>query len=212
MTGQADFVQPPRIANWLVHLFAAGEAGEALVGDMLEEFSYLASKSGAAEARSWYWRQARRTITHLVANTWRVAPWWTTATVVGGLLLNRLVSPLPERAIFAVLHRYQVYDHHFAAYLFLATDGIAIGHVIASLVVGSVVGLAARRREMVATMTLSLVLCAMFGVAVLLWMCRGQALILGMLAWNAADWLAIVAGGAIIRMCRSAATNLPSAT
>ena len=77
MTSQADFVQPPRIANWLVNLFAGGEEAESLVGDMLEEFSNFASKSGVAFARSWYWRQTRKTIAHLVGNAFRVAPWLT---------------------------------------------------------------------------------------------------------------------------------------
>ena len=37
MTSQEDFVRPPRIASWLVNLFAAGEEVESLLGDMLEE-------------------------------------------------------------------------------------------------------------------------------------------------------------------------------
>ena len=53
--------------------------------------------------------------------------------------MNRLVSGLPERAIFAVLERYAVFDHHFSVYIFFATYGIAIGHVIASLLVGCMV-------------------------------------------------------------------------
>jgi len=212
MTSQENLVQPPRIANWLVNLFAAGEEAESLLGDMLEEFSHLASKSGVAFARSWYWRQTRKTLAHLVGNAFRVAPWLTAATVFGGLLLNRLVSGLPERAIFVVLQRYQVFDHHFSAYLFFATYGNAIGHVIASMFVGCVVALAAKGREMVATMTLGLALCAMTGAAMLVWVATGQALMLWMLPWYVADWFAIVTGGAIVRMRRSAATNLPSAT
>jgi hypothetical protein len=212
MTSQSDFAQPPRIANWLVNLFAAGDGAESLLGDMLEEFSQLASKSGVAFASSWYWRQARKTIAHLVGDAFRVAPWSTAATVIGGFLLNRLVSGLPERTIFAVLRRYQAFDHHFSAYVFFATDGIAIGHVIASMFVGCVVALATKGREMVATMMLGLVLCAMTGAAVLVWLATGQALILWMLPWYIADWFAIVIGGAIIRLRRPAATNLPSAT
>jgi hypothetical protein len=133
----------------------------------------------------------------------------TAATVIGGLLLNRLVSGLPERAIFTVLHKYRVFDHHFTAYVFFATDGIAIGHV-ASMFVGSVVALAAKGREMVATTTLGLVLCAMTGAAVLVWVARGQALILWMLPWYVADWFAIVIGGVIVRESRSAMSRRPS--
>jgi hypothetical protein len=70
--------------------------------------------------------------------------------------------------------------------------------------------LAAKGRELVATMTLGFVFCAMFGVAVLVWAATGQALILWMLPWYVADWFAIVIGGAIVRMRRSAATIRPS--
>jgi hypothetical protein len=207
MTSQT---QLPRLALWFVNLFATGEEGESILGDLLEEYSQLASKSGAAVARRWYWRQTAKTIAHLSGTTFRVAPWSIAATVIGGFLLNRLVSGLPERAIFAVLHRYKVYDHHFRAYVFFATDGIAIGHIFASMFVGCFVALAARRREMVATMTLGLVFCAMFGVAALVWVSTGQALILWMLPWYVADWFAIVMGGAIVRTQRSAATTLRS--
>lgn len=209
MTSQADFFQPPRIAHWLLSLFATGVEAESLLGDMLEEFSLLAPKSGVAFARSWYWRQTRKTIAHLVGNAFRVAP-WLAASVAAGLVLNRLVSGLPERAIFAVLHRYQVYNHHFSAYVFFATDGIAIGHVIASMFVGCVVAIAAKGREMVATMMLGLVLSAMTGAAALVWVSTGQAFILWMLPWYFADWFAIVIGGLIVRTRRSTATTLAS--
>ena len=210
MTSPASFVHPPRIAVWLVHLFAAGVEAESLSGDMLEEFSHLASKSGLAFARRWFWRQTRNTIAHLFTNAFRVAPWQTAATVIGGFLLNRLVSRLPEPTIFAVLHRYQVFDHHFSAYVFFATDGIALGHVIASWLVGCVVALAAKDREMVATMTIGFVLCAMTGAAVWVSVATGRTWILGALPWYFADWFAIVLGGTMVRTHRSTATTLPS--
>jgi hypothetical protein len=211
MTSPADFVQPPRIAIWLVNLFTCAEEAESILGDLLEEFSDLESKSGAAVARSWYWRQTVKTVAHLIVDGFQNAPLSTTGAVVGGFLLLRFVSGLPEKAIFAVLHRYRVYDHHFNAYVFLATDGIAIGHVIASMFVGCMVALAAKGREMVATITLGLVLGALAGVSILAWLYRtGDASILWMLPWYFADSLAIVIGGAVVRMRRSAATTLPS--
>ncbi|MGC2743643.1 MAG: permease prefix domain 2-containing transporter [Candidatus Angelobacter sp.] len=210
MSFRADFVKPPRVANWLVTLFVAGEEAESLQGDMLEEYSQLASQSGVGFARSWYWRQTRKTIAHLVGTTFRTAPWLTTATVIAGFLLDRLVSGLPEQAIFAALNRYQAFEHHFSAYVFFATYGIAIGHVIASMFVGCAVALASKGREMVATMTLSIVFCAMTGAAVLVLLATGKGLHLWMLPWNSADWLAIMIGGTIVRMRRSTVTNLLS--
>ena len=207
MTSPAYFVQPPRIAVWLVNLFTRAEEAESILGDLLEEFSQLASKSGVVFARHWYWRQTAKTIAHLAGMGFRVAPWSTAFAVIGGFLLNRLVSGQPERAIFAVLHRYQVFERHFSVYVFFATDGIAIGHVIASMFVGCAVALAAKGKEMLTTITLGLVLCAMTGVADLVWVATGQAFILWMLPWYVADWLAIVVGGAIVRTRRLAATT-----
>jgi len=209
MTSQAYFVQPPCIAAWLVNLFTPAEEGESILGDLLEEFSHLASKSGVAVARSWYWRQTVKTIAHLFGTGFRVAPWSTTAAVAGGFLLLRFVSGLPEQAIFAILHRYRVFDHHFNAYVFFATDGIATGHVIASMFVGCMVALAAKGREMVATMTLSLVLCALIGAA-FLWVATHRPMDVAWMLWSCADPFAIAVGGALVRMRRSAAATLPS--
>ncbi len=209
MTSQADLVQPPRIATRLVNLFTTSEEGESILGDLLEEFSQLASTSGVVVARRWYWRQTVKTIAHLFVTGFRVTPWLTVAAVVGGFLLLRFVSGLPERGIEAVMDRYHVYEHHFNPYMFWMTDGIAIGHVVVSMFVGCIVALVAKGREMVGTMTLGLVLCAMTGAA-LVWVARAHDSILWMLPWYFADWFAIVIGGAIVRTCRSAAKHLPS--
>lgn len=175
-------------------------------GDLLEEFSQFASKSGAADARSWYWRQTAKSIAHLTAAGFRVAPFSTAAVIVGGFLLRHFVSLLPERAIFAILDRYRVFDHHFNAYVFFATDEIAMGHVIASMFVGCVVAGLAKGREMVATMTLGLVLCAMVVASMLLLEARGNEVTTWVwLPWETADWLAIVVGGVMVRTLRPSA-------
>jgi hypothetical protein len=212
MTPQADFVQPPRLAVWVVNLFTPADAAESILGDLLEEFSRLASKSGVAVARSWYWRQTVKTIPQVAGAGFRAAPWSTTAAVIGGFLLLRFVPHLLETAIFAVLHRYRVFEHHFNAYVFFATDGIAIGHVIASLFVGCIVALAAKGREMVATIALGLILCLMAGVGYLAWVARHWPMddAMAWMLWNCADLFAIVVGGAIVRLRRSATTPRPS--
>jgi hypothetical protein len=138
-----------------------------------------------------------------------VAPWSTAAAVVGGFLLLRFISGLPEQAIFAVLRRYRVFDRHFNAYVFFATNGIAIGHVIAAMFVGCMVALAAKGREMVAATSLALALCALIGAA-LVWVATLGPRDVAWILWSCADPFAIVVGGAIVRMRRSAATTLPS--
>jgi hypothetical protein len=211
MTSPAYCVQPPRIATWLVNLFTPAGEGESIRGDLLEEFSHLASKSGVAFARRWYWRQTVKTIAHLVSAGFRVAPWSTSTGVIGGFLLLPLAFRLQERATFAVLERYQVPDHHFGAYVFFATDGLIIGRVILSMMLGCVIALVAKGREMVATTMLGLLLCAMTGAAVPVLVARGQDfLLLWTLPWQFACWVAIVIGGAIVRTHRSASTTHPS--
>src|SRR5204862_5771919 len=45
---QASSVQPPRVAVWLLDLFTHYEQTESIPGDLLEEFSAVASRSGVA--------------------------------------------------------------------------------------------------------------------------------------------------------------------
>jgi hypothetical protein len=60
-------LRPPRLAAWLVELFTSVEQAECILGDLAEEFSDLASRSGAVHARRWYWRQSLKTITPIAA-------------------------------------------------------------------------------------------------------------------------------------------------
>ncbi|SRR6266446_6783115 len=92
MRAQARFAHPPRIAVWLVDLFIPIEQAESIPGDMLEEFTALASRSGVAAARHWYWRQSVKTIAHLIGSEFRVAPLSIFGIVLGGYLLLRLVA------------------------------------------------------------------------------------------------------------------------
>lgn len=208
MTSQPDLVRPPRLATWLVNLFASTEE-ESILGDLLEEYSDLASKSGVAFARRWYWRQTMKTIAHLADTGVRVAPWSTAAAVVGGFLLHRFVSGLPDKVLSAVTDRYLMYwSTHFKAYIWML-NGMLIEHLVLSMFVGCVVALAAKGREMIATMTLALVPCALMGGA-LIWVATHRPLDVAWMLWLFADPFAIVVGGAIVRTRRSAAKPLPS--
>jgi hypothetical protein len=208
MTSQTNFIPPPRIAAWLLNLFSPSEEAEVILGDLLEEYSHLTSGLGAAFAQRWYWRQTLKTIAHLVCASFRSAPLSTSAAVVGGFLLRRLVAGLPERAIFAVLERYQVFDHHYRTYVFFGSTGIDIAHLITFLFVGSVVAWGAKGREMAATMTLALIFGAMTVAAAVAILTRtGDAAFLWRLTWSFADSFAIVVGGALVRMLRSNSSN-----
>jgi hypothetical protein len=213
MTSQADLVQPPRIATWLVNLFASPEEAESILGDLLEEFTELATKSGVACARKWYWRQTAKTIVHLAGTGFRGAPWSTSAVVVGGFLLHGFVSGFPDKVLSAVTDRYLAYwSAHFKTYMFVASDGMLIAHIMLSMFIGCLVALTAKGREMVAAMTLSLILCTMTGVvyvASVAHLLPAEDTLWWMLAQLAGPF-AIVVGGAIVRSRRSTSTTVPS--
>jgi hypothetical protein len=203
MTSQSHFVQPPRLAVWLVTLFGLEDEAESILGDLLEEFSLLASRSGVSFARRWYWRQTVKTILYLAVLGFRTAPWLTTAAVVGGFFLRKVVARLVEPPIFAVLEKYHVYEHHFSMYMFFASTGIDIGHLITFLFVGFIVAFVARGREMAATMALGLIFGAMIVVSLPVVVMRfGYAMPLSRLMWYFSDSLAIVVAGAIVRTHR----------
>ena len=204
MTSPSFSVEPPSLAVWLVDLFTVPDNAEAIMGDLLEEFSQVAHKAGVVFARRWYWRQALKTIVHLIFTAYRTAPWTTSAGVAGGFLARRLLGRLVEPTIFAVLERYQIPERHFNLYVFFATTGIDIGYVLVSLFVGCIAAIAAKERGMAAATTLSLIFAAMTGAAVVSWVVEGHYWILGRLTWDFADLFAILIGGAIVRTHGSA--------
>jgi hypothetical protein len=212
MTSHRDFVRPPAIAVWLINFFARAEEAESILGDLLEEFSLLASRSGTPSARNWYWRQTIKTVPRLAGGGFQAAPWMTGAAVVGGFLLRRVVGPWVEPAIFAVLERYDVFERHFGIYVFFASTGIDIAHLITFLLIGFVVALVAKEREIVATMALALVWAAMAVVGSTYAALRsGNDAWLWRLAWYFGDSFAVVVAGAIVRQLRLAAKSRPSA-
>jgi hypothetical protein len=204
MTSPSFSLQPPRLAVWLINLFTVPDNEEAIIGDLLEEFSQIAHRAGVVFARRWYWRQTLKTIVHLIYAAYRAAPWSTSAGVAAGFLPHQLLNRLVEATIFAVLDRYQIPEHHFNLYVFFATTGIDIGFLLVFLLVGCIAALAAKGREMAAATTLSLISAAMTGLAVVSWVVQGAHWLLWRLPWNFADLLAILIGGAIVRTYRSA--------
>ncbi len=205
MTLRRSIAQPPRLAVSLLNLFTTSAETESILGDLLEEFVVLALTRGASFARHWYWRQTLKTIAHLYASAFRTEPWWVITAVIGGFCLLRLLGPLPERLIFAVLQRYKVYEYHFGIYVFFATYGIGIAHALRAFLVGCLVAMFSKGREMVCTMTLALILCAMLSAAwahsisshwtttdTLVW-----------LLWQATVPMGIAVGGALVRAFRS---------
>src|SRR5258706_15622153 len=101
---------------------------------------------------------------HLAGTGFRAAPWSPSAVVVGGLLLHGFVSGFPDKVLSAVPTDIAYWSAHFKTYMFVASDGTLIAHIMLSMFIGSLVALTAKGREMVATMTLSLILGTMTGM------------------------------------------------
>jgi hypothetical protein len=159
MMSQGSLAQPPFVAAWLLELFAPEEHEESIAGDLLEEFSSLTAKSGVASARRWYWRQSTKTIVRLIGTGFRAAPLANILALLGGLFLLGFGFSLPERLIVEVIH---LYEHHVtpyrnsaqsAAYLLWLNTAILMGRLLVSLVIGCLIAVAAKGREMVITMT-----------------------------------------------------------
>src|SRR6516162_5892364 len=87
---------------------------------------------------------------------------------------------------------------------------IAFGHVLASLFVGWMVGLASKRREMLATTILVLVFVGMTGASTLWLAARNAPILWSMFPWYIADWFAILIGGTIVRSHRVVSARQPS--
>ena len=217
MMSQSILVHPPRIASWLVEVFAPAEHAESIPGDLLEEFSDLVSKSGEAFARRWYWRQSVKTIAQFIVVGFRVAPWSIVGTVLAGYLLLVFGASWPEDAIVGVIHLYRnhvtPYYHHLDTYVLWLNASILIGRLLSSLFIGCIVAAVAKGREMVATTTLGLIWTAMAVKAILVLVTRHwpeQAFLLSFLVDQFGSSSLVVMGGVIVRESRSAMSRRPS--
>ena len=154
MVTKSSLIQPPRLAVWLVNLFTPYEQSNSILGDLLEEFSDLASKSGMAFARRWYWRQSVRTVAHLIGSGFRAGPWQIAGVVVVGFLLSFFCGGRLEEAVVAVLnfgrhpHDNPYYTWSQAqARIRLIVYGDLVGHFLLSLFIGCIVALAVKGRD-----------------------------------------------------------------
>lgn len=194
--------RPPRLGAWLVELFASAEQAESILGDFQEEFSDLISKSGVVSARSWYWRQSLKTIAHLLGAAFRTAPGSIAVAVFLGFALRRFTFTLPDDIVSAVLRAQRPYSNlHYGFYVWQINYGMPLAHVTMSMLVGCVMALAAKGREMVATMTLASVLCALI-VAALVRVASPGPLDVVRLQWSLADPFATILGGIMVRKFR----------
>jgi hypothetical protein len=211
---QTSFVHPPSIAAWLLDLFTPIEQTESITGDLLEEFSDLVLKSGVAAARRWYWRQSAKTVAHLIATGFLVAPWLAVGTVVAGWLLCWVFDWSTQKAVVAILYKYQVYAH-IDAYVFWLIYAVLIQRLIQPFIIGCVIAVAAKGREMVVTMTLGLIIGGWSGAGLAHvrdhWSEPNFPLAPFLLTTFVSPIMFVIGGG-IVREIRSALSRRPSTT
>lgn len=201
---QLGLIQPPAVAAWLVSLFCPAEEAESILGDLAEEFLGLAAASGAAIARKWYWRQTVRTIGHLGATAYTLAPWSTVLAVVVGYLLVRFAPPLLP--IEGILNRHRVYESHPGMYLLWFTWGGFVLRLIKLTLTGALMAIGAKGRELAATMTLAFVEMFLWMFAFFFHLARtGRPSLLMTLPYVFGSCVALVLGGGIVRTRRSPA-------
>ncbi|MGH9687397.1 MAG: hypothetical protein ACRD5K_09920, partial [Candidatus Acidiferrales bacterium] len=151
---------PPAIARWLTGLVAPENEAEPIQGDLLEEFSEVASSKSAGAARCWYWKQSLKTSAHLFWTGLRTAPWRIASTALVGFFIlwyaqNQL--QLPTRLVCAVIDRYSsFYMNHFSSWQFCLNYGIPAVTWILVVALGCLIAVVAKGREIVATAMFSL--------------------------------------------------------
>ena len=211
---QSTLAHPPRIASWLVQLFAPSEHAESILGDLLEEFSDLASKSGLASARGWYWRQSVKSIAHLAGGAFRDAPWSFAAFVLLGFLLRWFGAALPEWAIVAILRAQRPYVHgHYDFYIWIVIWGIAIARVVEMTLIGCIIAAISRGKEIVVTTAVIAISVVIVGWNFFLHtrnLPPQMPIPWGFLLASLANWVATLLGAVIIRKIRSLSWRLYS--
>jgi len=208
MTKSSSF-QPPRIATWLIDLSTTPEKAESILGDLLEESSDLASKSGAASARRWYWWQSLRTIAHLFGAEFRVGPPWAIGSVlVGFFFMSSFLVGFFEWFTLPNCGQNVFACSQLTVDFVWMKNGLLIWDLVLSLSVGCIVSAAAIGREMVTAITLGLILGVWSTVLFLVWSASHHyALLLLPLLMSFAASISIVLGGVIVRQIRMASAR-----
>lgn len=192
---------PPVLAVWLVDFFIPENRGESIQGDLVEEFSNLASTSGVSAARRRYWRQSIDSVVHLMGTGFCAAPWLIAGAVLGGCLALWFGLEWGDLALF----HFNVDLHAHGLRMVPLLWGIQAERFVVMMLVGCLVALAVKGREMVTAIALSLVCAALSGLAYPAWtIVRNPESALPVRVFQLAASIAILLGGAIVREIRFA--------
>lgn len=192
--------QPPVLAVWLVGLFIPEKRGESIQGDLVEEFSSLASTSGVSAARRWYWRQSISSVVHLMGTGFCGAPWLIAGVVLGGCFALWFGLEWGDLTLF----HFNVNLHAHGLRMFWPWE-VQVERFVVVMLVGCLVALAVKGREMVTAIALSLVCAALSGLAYPAWtIVHNPESALPVRVFQLTASIAILLGAAIVREIRLA--------
>ncbi|HYX68407.1 MAG TPA: hypothetical protein VE825_04700 [Terriglobales bacterium] len=122
---------PPALASWLLQSVPAGPYGEAMLGDLIEEYALRAESTPPTAASRWFWSQTCRSVPAMVGSWLRSGDWLIPTGIALGvyvamvmlelgvdLMIRKVVAPEPMTSVI------------LAPIVFLATS--AIGGCLAS--------------------------------------------------------------------------------
>lgn len=198
------------MAAWLLRVFnPAADGTESPADELLEEFLQLHSTKGPDAACSWYTRQALRTIPHLLATGFRAAPWTVIAMVTGAFLLRWWLSMSTLPALNSLLTRLYPYDADDPrAYLSWLTATMLLIRWMENALLGALVALIAKGREMISTIGLALLGVGLAVPSIGIALARtGDLGVLRMLVHTLIFSVTIIAAGTFVRALRTRTTN-----
>lgn len=213
MTSQPGSMAPPRVAEWILTLFATGKEGEPISGDLYEEFSMVAVQSGLRSARAWYRRQVFLTAVHLTWAAFRTAPLSMFALAAGSFWFLGFATRFSSHAMQAFLDAHRYYDLHPDAYLFWLKFPFETGRVILCVLIGGSMALLAKHREMAAVIGLVLLQSVLFSIGAITLAVTGRDWVqwfVAMALWNGLCGVSMLAGGALVRIRRSRSESRPA--
>jgi hypothetical protein len=164
-----------------------------------------------------------KTIANQFTSGFRAAPWTITCAVLGGLLLAWFIPNWSSRALFVITREHGVYVQKRIQFMgSWVHTGLLIITMFEMLLIGCIVAISAKGREIVATTALLLTEVAFLWVGAVWMIERGTVMIisttpssyliiLSLPLFFLERSFSVVVGGFIVRMYRNSRMQRPSA-
>jgi hypothetical protein len=195
-------LQPPWLASWLVFFCAPAPQSDAILGDLHEEFVVISEEAGATAARSWYWRNALRTIVDLLASAMRAAPFRLAGTLLSALFVQSYAFRSYAVVMNQVLNHYRMYESHPDAYVWFFNWGFNCWHLAIAFIFGMLVAAASRDREAITVLSFAAIQFGLLVTGIGFVLSIGHQVYWQPELWGLASIIATIAGAVLIRQWR----------